>query len=69
MLKRHIGNLERVIRNGKKGIFNPIACLGEGIRWFVGLPVDILCWTGLYSAARSQKIKVSIIFKIITLLW
>ena len=52
----------------KKGLFNPITCLGEGIRWFVGvgLLVDILCWAGLYSAARSQKIKVSTIFKIIS---
>ena len=65
-LKRHIGNLERAIENEKKGLFNPITCLGEGIRWLVGLPVDILCWAGLYSAARSQKIKVSTIFKIIS---
>lgn len=65
-LKRHIGNLERAIGNEKKGLFNPITCLGEGIRWLVGLPVDILCWAGLYSVARSQKIKVSTIFKIIS---
>lgn len=65
-LKRHVGNLERAIENEKKGLFNPITCLGEGIRWLVGLPVDILCWAGLYSAARSQKIKVSTIFKIIS---
>lgn len=65
-LKRHIGNLERAIENEKKGLFNPITCLGEGIRWLVGLPVDILCWAGLYSVARSQKIKVSTIFKIIS---
>ncbi len=42
-LKRYIRNLESTIENEKKGIFNPITCLGEGIRWFVGLPVDILC--------------------------
>lgn len=65
-LKRHIGNLERAIENEKKGLFNPITCLGEGIRWLVGFPVDILCWAGLYSVARSQKIKVSTIFKIIS---
>lgn len=65
-LKRHIGNLERAIENEQKGLFNPITCLGEGIRWLVGLPVDILCWAGLYSVARSQKIKVSTIFKIIS---
>lgn len=65
-LKRHIGNLERAIENEKKGLFNPITCLGEGIRWLVGLPVDFLCWAGLYSIARSKKIKVSTIFKIIS---
>lgn len=65
-LKRHIGNLERAIENEKKGFFNPITCLGEGIRWLVGLPVDILCWAGLYNVTRSQKIKVSAVFKIIS---
>lgn len=65
-LKRHIGNLERAIEDEKKGLFNPITCLGEGIRWIVGLPVDVLCWAGLYGVSRSQKIKVSTIFKIIS---
>lgn len=65
-LKRHIGNLDRAIKNEKKGLFNPITCLGEGIRWLVGLPVDVLCWVGLYSVAKSQKIKVSTIFKMIS---
>lgn len=36
-LKRHIGNLESAIENEKKGLFNSIMCLGEEIRWFVGL--------------------------------
>lgn len=65
-LKRHIGNLKRAIENEKKGFFNPIICLGEGIRWIVGLPVDILCWVGIYSVGRSRKIKTGIIFKIIS---
>lgn len=31
-LIRHIGKLERAIAE-KKGVFNPITCMGEGIRW------------------------------------
>jgi hypothetical protein len=65
-LRRHIGNLERAIAHERKGIFNPITCLGEGIRWIVGLPVDILQWAGLYSAGRSGKIKASFLFKVIS---
>lgn len=65
-LRRHIGNLERAIEHERKGIFNPITCLGEGIRWIVGLPVDILQWAGLYSAGRSGKIKASFLFKVIS---
>lgn len=45
---------------------NPITCMREGIRWIVGLPVDILQWAGLYSAGRSTKIKASVIFKAIS---
>ena len=45
---------------------NPITCMREGIRWIVGLPVEILQWAGLYSAGRSRKIKASVIFKAIS---
>lgn len=62
-LRRHIGNLDRAMEHEKKGQRNPVTCMGEGIRWIVGLPVDVLQWAGLYSAGRSRKIKASIIFK------
>ncbi len=65
-LRRHIGNLDRAIEQEKKGLWNPITCMGEGIRWIVGLPVDMLQWAGLYSAGRSRKIKASVIFKAIS---
>lgn len=65
-LRRHIGNLDRAIEQEKKGLWNPITCMGEGIRWIVGLPVDVLQWAGLYSAGRSRKIKASVIFKAIS---
>lgn len=64
-LKRHLGNLERAIEQVGKGLFNPITCMGEGIRWCVGLPVDILQWAGLYNASRGSKIKGSWLFKLI----
>lgn len=65
-LRRHIGNLDRAIEHEKKGLWNPITCMGEGIRWIVGLPVDILQWAGLYSTGRSRKIKASVIYKTIS---
>lgn len=65
-LRRHIGNLDRAIEHEKKGLWNPITCMGEGIRWIVGLPVDILQWAGLYNDGRSRRIKASFIFKAIS---
>lgn len=65
-LRRHIGNLDRAIEQEKKGLFNPITCMGECIRWIVGLPVDVLQWAGLYNSNKSKKIKANVIFKIIS---
>ena len=65
-LRRHIGNLDRAIEHEKNGLWNPITCMGEGIRWIVGLPVDVLQWAGLYSTNKSRKIKTSVIFKAIS---
>ncbi len=65
-LRRHIGNLDRAIEKEKKGLFNPITCLGECIRWIVGLPVDILQWAGLYSEASSSKIKANFLYKFVS---
>lgn len=65
-LRRHIGNLDRAIEHEKKGLWNPITCMGEGIRWIVGLPVDVLQWAGLYNDGRSRRIKASFIFKAIS---
>jgi len=65
-LRRHIGNLDRAIEHEKKRLWNPITCMGEGIRWIVGLPVDVLQWAGLYNDGRSRRIKASFIFKAIS---
>lgn len=64
-LKRHIGNLERAVIDEKKGLLNPITCMGEGIRWIVGLPIDILQWVGIYGERTNYKIKKSGIYKFI----
>lgn len=65
-LRRHIGNLERTIEQEKKGLWNPVTCVGECIRWIVGLPVDILQWAGLYNSNRNRRIKASAIFRILS---
>lgn len=64
-LKRHIGNLERAIGHEKKGLYNPITCLGECIRFIVYLPIDILYWAGILSVNRSNIIKSNRIFRVI----
>lgn len=64
-LNRHIGNLERAVNDEKKGLFNPITCMGEGIQWIVGLPIDILQWAGICGKMTNDKIKQSGIYKFI----
>lgn len=56
-LKRHIGNVERKIEAERKQLYNPFSCFGEGIRWTIGLPVDILLWCGIINRDHNQHIK------------
>lgn len=63
-LKRHIGHLERSIEIEKKGLCNPVHCMGEGIRWIVGLPIDILQWVGIYGEITTNKIKSNFVYKL-----
>lgn len=64
-LKRHIGNLDRLIESASKGLFNPFTCFGEGIRWLVGLPLDILLWCGIINQSREQRIRTNYVYKMI----
>lgn len=48
-LQRHIGNLDRALENDRTWIFNPFTCFGEGVRFIIGLPIDILLWCGIIS--------------------
>lgn len=64
-LYRHVGNLERAIENSKKGLYNPVSCMGEAIRLLVGLPIDFLYWAGIFSYRKSDSVKRSKFYKII----
>lgn len=64
-LKRHIGNLDREIELESKNLYNPITCLGEGIRWIIGLPFDILSWAGILSVYGNTKIKANILYRFV----
>lgn len=64
-LKRHIGNLERAIESEKKNLLNPLTCFGEGVRWIVYLPIDILSGLGILSVNGSKKIKSNTLYKFI----
>ena len=46
-------------------MFNPFTCFGEGIRWLVGLPLDILLWCGIINQRREQKIRANYVYKLI----
>lgn len=65
-LRRHTGNLDRAIDSVKKNLYNPFSCFGEGIRWIIGLPVDILYWLGIIGTTGSYKIKSNGFFKVIS---
>ena len=64
ILRRHIGNLDRMVSEEKKQLYNPIVCFGEGIRNIIRLPVKILVWLGLVSDNREASFVGSIFFKV-----
>ena len=64
-MKRHIGNLDRLIESASKGLFNPFTCFGEGIRWLVGLSLDILLWCGIINQSREQIIRTNYVYRVI----
>lgn len=64
-LQRHLGNLDRLLENEQKGRFNPFICFGEGIRYVIGLPIDILHWCGLLDSNKIERARGSWAFKII----
>lgn len=65
-LLRHVGNIERKLDAERRGLFNPISCFGEGVRFIVGLPIDILSWCGLIRTSRIDSVRGSWLFKILS---
>ena len=65
-LQRHVGNLDREINDERKRIFNPFSCFGEGVRFIIGLPIELLFWIGLISQSRARSAQVSNLFRFIS---
>lgn len=65
ILRRHVGNLDRMIEEEEKGLHNPFVCFSEGIRAIVRTPGKILVWLGLLSDNHEQTFYGNVIFKII----
>lgn len=65
ILRRHVGNLDRMIEDEEKNLHNPFVCFGEGIRAIIRTPGKILVWLGLLSDNHEQTFYGSIFFKII----
>ncbi len=64
-LVKHCGELKRSIMSEEKLQWNPFFCFASGIRWIVGLPVDILFWTGIISERNNSAVHSNIVFKAI----
>lgn len=64
-LQRHVGNIDRLLDNNRKWLFNPFTCFGEGIRFIIGLPVDVLSWCGIISSDKLGRARGSWLFKTI----
>lgn len=69
---RHIGGLEDILDADKKNLYNPLACLAEGIKLILWIPAYILISCGLFTGKtfarwRTKRIS-SIISAIITVI-
>lgn len=62
-LRRHEGNLDRVIGKISTQLWNPITCLGIGVRWIIWLPGNILEWAGIINTQKVYAIHQNRIFK------
>lgn len=65
-LRKHVGNIDYLLDEINSKLFNPFSCFGEGIRWFVGLPIDIMLWCGLIGDGTNDTIKKNFFYKIIS---
>lgn len=65
-LRKHVGNIDYLLDEINSKLFNPFSCFGEGIRWFVGLPIDIMLWCGLIGNGTNETIKMNFFYKVIS---
>ena len=63
-LYRHVGNLDRMLENERKGIFNPFVCFGEGIHFMIDFPINVLYWCGILNTNSTIRVQRSWIFKV-----
>ncbi len=61
---RKIGILNEYIDNAPKRLLNPLTNLTDGIKWILGIPINILYSIGLISYDSKNKIKNNIMFKL-----
>ena len=64
-LQRHEGNLDRAIDQISSQLWNPIACLGNGMRWIIWLPGNIFEWAGIISTQKVHAVHQNRIVKFI----
>lgn len=64
-LRRHGGNLDRAIDKINAQLWNPITCLGNGFRWIIWLPGNILEWAGIISTQKVYAVHQNRIVKFV----
>lgn len=62
-LRRHGGVLGRIITENEKLLWNPISCFGDGVRWLIGLPGQLLVWLGIIKPNNMKSVQTSAIFR------
>lgn len=65
ILRRHLGNLDRMMADEKKQLHNPIVCFGEGVRTILRVPMMLLAWLGLISENSEISFSNSKYFKVL----
>lgn len=66
MFTRHIGQLNHLLEQERKYLFNPFSCFANGIRWILWLPSNILIWCGFISEDTGTKLQLNWFMKVLT---
>ena len=62
-LGRHVGLLGRIIDEKKTLLWNPISCFGDGVRWLIGLPGQLLVWLGIIKPNKMVTVQKNLFFR------